>query len=51
MFLAMCENSLQLWQGAVGPLGWGCMGPLMLVTSAIDSSLGFLFFFFLLAEP
>lgn len=44
MFLAMCENSFQLWQGAVALLGQGCMGPLMSVTSAMDSSLGFVFF-------
>lgn len=44
MFLAMCENSFQLWQGAMGLLGQGGVGPLTSVTSAIDSSLGFWFF-------
>lgn len=47
MFLALCENSFQLWQGAVGLPGRGCMGPLMLVTSATDSSLGCFYFFYL----
>lgn len=52
MFLAMYENSFQLWQGPMGLPGQGCMGPLMLVTSAIDRSLGFCFFFFFkLADP
>lgn len=41
MFLAMCANSFQLWQGAMGLPGQGWMGPLMLVTSAIDSFGGF----------